>query len=150
MGTRFEDFITFAVEQETKAAELYEKYAGIVDSRAARQLLQEMAVMERGHEAKLKGFMTTGRMFISKIGEISDLHVSDFLVDTQITSTSTVEEVFVFAMKAEQKAVDLYLKLASFEENGQVGKLFSALATEEKKHKFDLEKEYEKMFMIDN
>jgi rubrerythrin len=147
MGTRLEDFVAFAIEQEIKAAQLYEKYAAVVDSRTARQLLKEMAAMEREHEAKLRDFLATGRMFISKIGELTDLHIGDYLVDASVNATSTVEEVFVFAMKAEQKAYDLYTKLALLEENGQLKRLFASLATEEKKHKFDLEKEYEKLFL---
>jgi rubrerythrin len=150
MGTHFEDFITFAIEQEVKAATLYEKYAGIVESRTARQLLGDMAAMERGHEAKLTEFKSNGRMLISKLGVIADLHIAEFLVDTVIGPTSTVEEVFVFAMKAEEKAATLYARLAALEESGVAKTLFSSLAGEEKKHKYDLEQEYERMFMIEN
>jgi rubrerythrin len=106
--------------------------------------------MERQHESKLREFQKTGIAYISKRGEMEDLHVSDFLAESPITEKSAVEEVFIFAMKAEDKASRLYSRLADLELDEQVKKLFTSLACEEKKHKYDLETEYEKMFMREN
>lgn len=147
MGTRFESVIDFAIDQEIKAAELYENFRKVIKSKTTKKLLDEMARMERVHEKKLREFKETGTAYISKIGEVSDLHISDYLVEKKITDSSPVEDIFIFAMKAEEKAYKLYKKLASLETEENVKRIFISLAAEEKNHKYDLETEYEKNYI---
>ena len=149
MGTQVEEIIKFAIGEEIKAAELYEKYAAIIQDAGAKRMLEEMALMERGHERKLRNFEETGRDTLAKIGEIPDLQISDFLVEKELTEDSSIQDVFIFAMKAEQKAFELYTKLAELEVSTGTVRLFRELAEEERKHKLDLEGEYEKEYMRD-
>ncbi len=145
--SRFQDFLQLAIDLEIEAAQLYEKYAKLVKSQSAKKLLADMAVMERGHEAKLKEFVKTGSAYFSKIGVIADMHICDYMTQPELRDDTSIEDVFVFAMKEEQKACDLYSKLGALEADTAVSSLFTALAGEEKKHKRDLEVEYEKEFM---
>jgi rubrerythrin len=149
-GSRFQDFLHLAVDKEISAALLYEKYANLVSSSSSRKLLTDMALMERGHEKKLKNFLKTGSAYFSKIGVIENLYVSDFMSQPVLNESSPIEDVFVFAMKEEQKAVDMYSRLGNLETDNIVKDLFKALADEEKKHKHDLEAEYEKGFQQEN
>lgn len=148
--TRYDDFLEFAIKNEIEAASLYEKYAGECGSPAQRNLLTRLAAMERGHETVLKKIRDGSAS--SLLGQVTpvDLRVSDFLVETTLTSESTLEEVFIFAMKAEQKAFDLYNALAGLEEDTAAKGLFRSLANEELAHKHDLEGEFEKTFMKEN
>jgi rubrerythrin len=148
--SRFQDFLDFAISNEIDAATLYEKYAAAIVSAPGKKLLTEMAAMERGHEKRLKNFKEKGVAYFSKMGVINDLHISDFMVDVTITPSSSLQEVFVFSMKAEEKAFELYSKLAEFELDDQSKALFKALASEEKKHKHDLESQYEVEFTKEN
>lgn len=150
MATHFEDLVQFAIEQEIDAAELYEKYAVIVKDRGTKRLLEEMAVMEREHEQRLKKFKETSRDLFVRIGEVPDMHISDYLVEKELTENSSIQDVFIFAMKAEQKAYELYSRLSIIEPDLDKLHLFEELAEEEKKHKLDLETEYENIFMKDN
>jgi rubrerythrin len=149
-GSRFEDFLALAIDKEIEAATLYEKYSHLVKASSSKRLLADMALMERGHEKKLKDFMKTGTAYFSKIGVIDDMHVSDFMTQPALTENSPLADVFVFAMKEEQRAFDLYSRLGALEQEGTVKQLFGALADEEKRHKHDLEVEYEKEFMREN
>jgi rubrerythrin len=149
-SNRFKDFIQLAIDNEVAAAALYEKYASVVSAASAKKLLASMALMERGHEKKLREFLKTGTAWFSKIGVIEDIQISDYMSGPELTSGSTIQDVFVFAMKAEDMAFDLYSKLGSIETDSVTKNLFSALAGEEKKHKHDLEVEYEKNFMPEN
>ena len=149
MGTRVEEIIKFAIGEEIKAAELYEKYAKIIKEPGAEQLLNAMSFMERGHEQKLRKLEETGSDTLAKIGEVSDLQISDFLVEKELTEESSLQDVFIFAMKAEQKAFELYTRLAELEISTDTVRLFRELAEEERKHKLDLESEYEKEYMRD-
>jgi len=150
MYTRFYDFIQFAIELENDAAELYEKYSDIVTSPGTKAILKSMALMERGHEAKLKLLQETGESLLKNAEVVNDLHISDYLLEPILREDSDIQSVFIFAMKAEQKAYELYSKLATLETDYDTQQLFIALASEEKKHKFDLEKEYEKGLMNEN
>ena len=150
MSESFTDVITFAIGQEIEAAELYEKYAQVVKDRGAQMMLEEMAQMERGHEQKLKKFLETGQKELAAFGEIADLHVSDYLVEKELTEESSIQDVFVFAMKAEEKAYALYIRLAALEADTDKLMLFAELAEEEKKHKYNLEQEYEREILREN
>jgi rubrerythrin len=149
MGTLINEIIKFAMGEEIKAAELYEKYAKTVKSQASRRLLEDMAKMEWGHETKLRRFLETGKNSLAKIGEVPNLKISDFLVGTKLTENSSIQDVFIFAMKAEQKAYELYSRLADLEPTVDTIRIFRELAQEEKKHKNDLEHEYETVIMKD-
>lgn len=150
MAENLNVIIDFAIENEIKAAELYEKYAGIVESQSTREILSDMAKMERGHEAKLKEFKATGSSQLTDADTFTDLQISDYMVDIELTESSTLQDVFVYAMKAEEKAYQLYTRICSAEGSCEPGDLFSVLANEEKHHKLNLEIEYEKLFMKEN
>jgi rubrerythrin len=147
---RFEDFVKFAIGQERAAATLYADYAAIATSRPTRLLLDEMADMERSHETKLKVLLATGMANFPWPGEVRNLHISDFMPGEELTPGSPLDKVYVFAMKAEQKANELYLKLAALEVDATTRELLLSLAAEEEKHKHDLEIQYERVFMKDN
>lgn len=146
---RITDFIKFAIDQERLAAELYGTHAASATSRPAQQLLEEMAAVERGHEAKLTALLATGMASFPNNGEVRDLHVSDFMVLDELAPDAALDAVFVFAMKAEQKAHDLYASLASLESDDATRDLLQSMAEEESKHKRDLEEQYERGFMSD-
>ena len=148
--TRFEDFLEFAIKNEIEAAQVYEKYAAICAFPAQKQLLGKMAIMERNHEASLKKVREGGIGTLPGKTIPADLHLSDYLVESDLSHESSIEDVLVFSIKAEQKAFDLYTALAELEEEPLTKALLTKLAGEEKKHKFDLESQFEKGFLREN
>ncbi len=154
MAEHFEDFIKFAIGEEKAAGETYTKYSEIVESASTKELLKSMAAMERGHEAKLKKILEKGEgtegPSLSKPGTVIDMSISDYMVTPGITEDSDVQDVFIFSMKAEEKAYNLYSKLAAMDLEPETKSLLESLAAEEKKHKLDLESEYESAFMKEN
>ncbi len=147
---RFLDFIDFAIHQEIEAANLYELYAAKVSSRSARELLSRMAAVEREHQRKLEEFRRTGENRFPEDRKVADLHIADFMAAPMLTKESAIADVYAFAMRAEQKAFELYTRLAGLELDPAVRELFERLAAEEKKHKHDLESEYEQSAMTEN
>ena len=148
--TRLGDFLSFAIKNETEAAELYEKYVSLVKSAAQKELLQAMAAMERGHEGRLKALAAGENVALGFNDKAVDLHISDFQVDVTLKPESSLEDAMIFAMKAEQKAFELYQALAGLEEDPEVKALLMRLASEEKRHKYDLETRFEKRFQQEN
>jgi rubrerythrin len=149
-NSRFEDFLQFAIEQEREAARLYEQNAVQVQSRSARELLLQMAAMERAHQQLLEEVARRGTAAFPLLGEISDMQLAHFVVDFKLTPQSSLEEVFLFAIKAEQKAATLYARLAQLELDEDTRALFERLVREEQGHKNQLEAEFEQAFMSEN
>lgn len=146
--SRYSELIQFALKNEREASKLYQKYAAIVTSNTTKKLLLEMAAMEREHEKILKNFSHKVPAS-SGSSPMDDVHVADFFVQIQINENSTVQDVFTFAIQAEQKAIELYSQLSNLESDSTVKKMFSDLAVQEKGHKNGLEKEYEQVFLKD-
>ena len=78
------------------------------------------------------------------------MHVADFTVAVKINAESTLHDIYLFAIKAEEKAYLLYEKLGALEEDSSVKDLFKSLADEEREHKANLEKELEEHFTKEN
>ena len=142
--SRFKDFLRFAIQREAETAQLYEEYAEKAQSAASKAFFLDMAKTERGHEEKLKGYLAAGSSVVPKFNEIEGINLSDYLVQSQPAENCELKDVFAYAMKVEQKACELYTKLAEIEAEGITELLFISLAEEEKKHKEILEREYKK------
>jgi rubrerythrin len=142
VSSNVEEIIQFAIEEEKKAAALYEQTAEKVNDKSLSPLLKDLATMEKGHEAKLKGFLK-GK--VPSIGStaVQDLKIGDYLVDVEINENSTIQDVLVFSIKAEMKANELYTNLAKLYDNPEEKDLFLNLANEESGHKNELEKAYD-------
>jgi rubrerythrin len=149
-SNRLSDFLAYAIKNEQEAAALYEKSMAIVKAPAQKQLLKAMSVMERNHEAALKRIAAGEQVELGFKDRSVDLRLSDYLVDLPLTPESDLEDVVIFAIKAEQKAFELYSALARLEEDPSTRRLLEQLASEEKKHKVDLELQFEKQFLNDN
>ena len=145
MGKKvIKDFVQFAIANEQKAVELYEKYSEIVEPDSTKGLLKFMADTERSHEARLK------ELYENKTGLDLDkpveVNLSAFEVSSKIDEKSSIYDVFNYAIEAEQKAHDLYTKLADLDFDINIKSFFGSLASDEAKHRIDLQNEYQKEF----
>ena len=139
------DALTFAMDKEKKANELYLLFRGKVKDEGAKALLKDLADQELGHWKMIREALLTGD--VEGIGAKGrDLQVSDTMVEIELTADSTPQDIMVFAMQMEKKSFDFYNGLlAQYKETG-LEALFSRLAREEMRHKEILEKEYETHF----
>lgn len=149
-GSRFSDFLAFAIANEQNAASLYDETAGKVQQRAQKKLLQAMATMERSHEAKLKELVAGRATRLNSADPVPDLRLDDFQVDVRLTPECDLQDVFVFAIKAEKQAFALYSALARLEDDATVRDLLLQLASEERMHARNLETTFETRFIAEN
>ena len=141
------DALLFAMDKEKKANELYLLFRGKVKDDAARALLQELADQEMGHWKMIREALDSGA--IEGIGAKAkgrDIQVSDYMVEIELTPDSSPQDIMVFAMQMEKKAMDFYGGLLDQHRGTDLEALFSRLAREEMRHKEILEKEYEEHF----
>jgi len=144
-----EDVLDFAIAKEQEAHDLYARVAEMVRRPGLRQTFLELAEMELGHRRRLEGIKAGGTAGFGS-GPVSDLGLTDLLVDVKPSPEMTYQEALLFAMKAEQRAHDLYIGLAKAVSGEELRETFRALAREELKHKLFFETEYDDVILEGN
>ncbi|KHE90995.1 MAG: ferritin family protein [Candidatus Scalindua rubra] len=145
------EIMDMAIQFETDANEFYLAAAGIAKDPSAKTLLKELAVIELKHKEKLEEFNLDDIAHEHHtVQETHDLHVSDYLMDKEITPASTSQDIMVHAMKREQKAYEFYTRMLKVVTSGEVRILFEELAAEELEHKARLEREYDDVVYKEN
>ena len=138
------EILDTATKKEIEAYEFYSEAINIAKDPSAKVLLKEFADIELKHKNLLENFD------LSKIDEEHhtikhphDLHLSQYLIDKEITEDSTIQDIMVHAMKSEQKAYEFYNDMAKIVTSVDVKNLFEELAAEELDHKVKIETEYD-------
>lgn len=137
--SRIEEIITFAIEQETKAARRYERLAEQVENPKTREMLIKMMHMEEEHKIKLEN-MDLKEFLYMENKPVADLHFADERKISGKLKDLTPEDSLVMAAQFEEDSRDLYLALSeSCPVNSSARELFIRLAEEEAHHKFEIE-----------
>jgi len=139
----FEDFIEFAIKREEEAIKAYGDIAGIAKTPGLKKLLLDLQGEERNHKELLQN-ITEEKIESLKIKEVTDLKISDYLIEEPPSPEMNFQDLLILAAKKEQKAVDLYSDLERKVSRKELKKLFAFLIQQEKSHKLKLEEEYEK------
>lgn len=145
------DALDMAIREEIKAYTLYFNLSKIVKNQGTKSMLVELADQEKGHQKLLKGITENdvqNRLGQNIPSESSD--ITNFMIETNLDEDATPREAIVYAIKAEQKAIDFYAALGDNLTDPSLKQIFTKLASEEKGHKIKLEDEYEEHFMKDN
>tara|TARA_B100000959_G_C14714690_1_gene514355 strand:- start:26 stop:484 length:459 start_codon:yes stop_codon:yes gene_type:complete len=145
------EIMDMAIQFETDASEFYATAADIAKDAAAKTMLKEFAAIELKHKQKLESFDLSDVAHEHHIvAKTHDLHVSDYLVDKEITPDSTSQDIMVHAMKREQKAYEFYARMLKSVTSEEVRNLFEELAEEELEHKEKIEVEYDDIVYKEN
>ena len=141
----YNEIIAFAIDKEQEAFELYRDLAGRAQSPSGKILFNELADMEKGHKTRLEKLDM--KYFSSqKLKAPVDLKIADYLVDVELTTESTYQDILLFAAKREKAAFDLYTDLGRiYVTIPDIKKIFEVLAQEEAYHKLKLEREYDEV-----
>jgi len=145
-GTKFSSFetiIQFAIQREEEAARGYQEMMGRAKDPGLKKLLQELQREEDNHKKLLQG-LTKEKVEHRKLKRVTDLKISDYIVEEPLEAGMNFQDILIFAAKKEQKAVELYSTLASQSKREDQKKLFEFIGEQEKSHKLKLETEYEK------
>ncbi len=133
-----------ATQNEANAYAFYSQAIDIVKDPSAKVLLKEFADIELKHKKTLENFdLSKIDEEHHKLKEPHDLHISQYLMDKEISPDSTVQDIMIYAMKKEQKAYEFYNNMAKVVSSIEVKNLFEELAAEELDHKGRIETEYD-------
>ena len=145
----FEEVIQFALEREKEAVKFYQDCNEISERSGMNQAFLEMADEEKKHVRLLENFKP-GDIKKVVIKNISNLKISDFIVDMPFEKNMGYQDLLILAMKKEESAHRLYSRLAETRDDPDLKKLFLMLAQEELKHKNRIEKEYDDVVYGEN
>ena len=140
--SNFNEMIRFAIRKEQEAATLYETYANLSKGAGTKKMFQELSGEEKKHKKLLEG-VTQQDVEGYKLTEITNLKISDYMVEKEFSPDMSFQDALLLAIKNEEKAYNLYNGLTKGTNNPQLRKLFKLLAQEEAKHKLKLETEYD-------
>ena len=149
MEATFESIIAFAIENEIAAVELYEKMRDMARRQNAKVMFSELAAEEVGHRKTFEG-LTAKNVPDVQLKEVTDLKISDYLVDVDFKPDMEYQDILIIAMKREESAVKLYNDMAAQVENPKLEKLLKFMAQEEAKHKLRLETEYDENVLAED
>ncbi len=110
------ELINRAAEEEDKSYKFYMDAIGLTTDAAAKVWLRELAEEEIKHKDMLLNF-DTSKITKFEPGKIQDLHITEFLVDKDVTDIKDFQDVLIVAMKKEQKSYNFYVSMAQSSDN---------------------------------
>jgi len=139
-----DEILSFAINREKEAVDFYSSLAKEA-TRASLKKTFERFAMEEGKHVLLISDMAGNKEKIDsyEFKKITDLKISDYMVEVDYKEGMPMPEILKIAMKKEENAVKLYSMLADKTDNKDVKKVFMILVQEESKHKFALESMYD-------
>lgn len=144
-----DEILDFAIEKEEEARDFYRDMAKKAAGGRMAELFNDFAAQEAGHRTRLIKVKGGERKLLSG-SQVSDLKVSDYLVDPPADGELNYQDAMILAMKREKAAFKLYTDLALLTADGESKALFEDLAQEEAKHKLFLEVEYDENVLAED
>ena len=137
-----DDILDFAIEREIESYNFYIKLSEKSSSSSVKKLFKGFAEEEEGHRKKIEA-AKSGKMLSLSKKEITNLKVTDYLVDSKASDNMSYQDALILAAKKEKAAFLLYTHLAESVKDGEMITFFEILAQEEAKHKLRFEIEYD-------
>lgn len=139
-----DEILKFAIDREKEAVEFYSSLAQIATRESLKKTFETFAQEEEKHVALISDISGNKEKIDSyEFKTITDLKISDYMVETEYKDGMPMPDILKLAMKREEKAVKLYSALADQTDNEDAKKLFTILVQEESKHKLALESMYD-------
>lgn len=145
-----DDVLDFAMQSEQEAFEFYNSLSENAKSEEMKLVFMQFAKEELGHKAKLNRVKLFGVTEDKAHVKVSDLKISDYVVDVIPKPNMSYSDALVVAMKKEKAAFKLYMDLHKLFDSEEFKQIFLMLAMEESKHKLRFELEYDEYVMNEN
>jgi rubrerythrin len=141
--------LDYAISKEEEAAALYTELAGRSERPGMREAFLEFAKEEEGHKRHLES-VKGGELPALTVRQVQGLGIAEHVSAQQPSADMTYAEALALAIKAEQAAQELYSNLAEATDDPNLAAVFTALASEEAKHKRRFELEYDEVVLEGN
>jgi len=148
-GNELKEIVNFAIDREQEAADFYYDLSKRSKVQGIKDELIKFAKMEEGHRDKLKSLDVEGIMN-KDIEPVTNLKISDYMVDMTPTPDMTWQDILNIAMKRELASMNLYNALAAKAKSESLKQMFTSLSKEESKHKLYFETIYDDEILKEN
>lgn len=140
-----------AIEMEAESFETYKNAYFRAKDRVAKDLLKDLALDELKHKYTLERafFEETVQLHDSGAKEGPSMNLTVFLKKTPLNESANDQDVMVFAIHDEKRAVDFYRKMAEQCGGAPMEKIFRTLHDDELNHLARLEELYESHYLKD-
>jgi len=144
------DAIEFAIEKEAESAAFYDQLSKLAEAAGSQKTFIELAEMERHHKSLLEN-MDMNQIPTTIMHRTPDLKISDYQSEVKFSADIKYQDVLKIAMKAEEKAHNMYKDMAAqYPVGSDIFRLFDFLTEQEAKHKLRLETEYDNFILEDD
>lgn len=139
-----DEVLDFAIKNEKEAVQFYTSLAKQATRAALKTTFKEFAKEEQNHVLLLSDIAgNKEKIDAYQFKKITDLKISDYMVEIEYKEGMPMPEILKIAMKREENSVKLYSALADQTDNEDAKKVFQILVQEESKHKLALESMYD-------
>jgi rubrerythrin len=141
--------LDYAVKSEENAYAFYTSWSKKLEDKSLVSVFEDLAAEEMQHKEFLLG-VKKGAALKPLDTEITDLKISDYVMDVKVSTDMDYQEALTLAMQREKEAFKLYTGLAAMSTDEDMINTFNALAQEEAKHKLRLEILYDEDIYKEN
>lgn len=139
-----ENIIEFALEKEISAVEFYDELSKRETISGAKETFESFSKEEQKHVKLLENYLKDKKLLEEyEFKGITDLKISDYIVDVEYEKGMSYPDHLRLAMKREEKSYKLYNELGEITKDQEHFKIFQVLAQEELKHKNIIETIYD-------
>jgi rubrerythrin len=139
----FDDVLAFAIEDKTRAYDLYSRFAERARQPWTRQAFDELAADKLKQRDHLERVKRAGELRVTA-QNVQNLKIADYVTaDVRPAEDTDTREALIFAIRVERDTLRLYTDLADHAGDTEIQSLFLALAQEQAQHLLKLETEYE-------
>jgi rubrerythrin len=138
-----------AIEEENHSFEVYRQTLKKVKDPQARMILKDLALEELEHRHILEKALFGETIALHETGESTgpSMNLTYFLKEKSLDEKSGAQDVMIYAIHDEKRAVAFYGEMATQCKGAPMGELFSKLQQQEQIHLTKLEETYEKLYM---
>ncbi|MFH2058744.1 MAG: ferritin family protein [Pseudomonadota bacterium] len=139
-----DEILKFAIKNEKEAVKFYTTLAKEATRASIKATFKDFAKEEQNHVALLSDISGNKKKIDAyQFKKITDLKISDYMVEIEYKEGMPMPEILKIAMKREEKAVKLYSAMSDQTDHADAKKVFKILVQEESKHKLALESMYD-------
>jgi rubrerythrin len=138
-----------AIGMEAKSFDLYKKAYLDSKNRVAKDLLKDLALDELRHKYTLEKAFFEETVFLHDSGmkQGPSMQFSLLFEDRLLQKDSTEQDVMLYAIHEEKRAVDFYKSLANQCSGAPMEEMYRRLAQDEEAHLARLEEVYESAYL---
>jgi rubrerythrin len=147
----FSEVLSFAIQREREAQEIYQSYSKATPYQGMRTLLVSMAEQEREHEKKLHELAARGdgdSLFRGQRAQ--DLGLEAYTTAVVFSPRMNYQDFLLLVIRKENESLRLYAQLRDRTVAADVRDLFDGLAEEEKRHKAWAQDRYDLEILKEN